>query len=872
MSLLVRSPFARLIFSSVILCFTFAANSNPAVAQTGNSGKVQGQVLDPSGALVPGATVEISNPVSGYKQSTQSDESGQYTFTNVPFNNYHLAATKSGFRSAAIDLRIRSTVTVTGNISLQIESSSQTVTVEAGGIDLVENEPSAHTDIDRNLYSKLPTESVNAPLSSLVTLSTPGIAADSNGLFHPLGEHADASFSIDGQPISDQQSRVFSNQLPVNAVESMEIINGVVPAEYGDKPSLIIRTTTRSGLNSSLHGSLDGGYGSFGTSNTDFSLGFGNKRFGNFISLDGVNSGRYLDTPEFQALHAHGNGQNLFDRIDFQPTAADSLHLNLGLSRSWFQTPNQYDQQALGQDQRAKILSYNTSLVWTHLFGSNTILSVNPYIRQDQFHYYPSADPFQDQTATLSQSRRLQNVGLRTDLSYSKGIHNIKGGVEVYHTFLTEGFATGITDPAFNPVCLDASGAPITDPTVLDPACNGAGLQPNPNFVSGLLPLDLTRGGSVFEFHGHTDIKQVAGYLQDNISWRNWTFMTGLRVETYNGLTSRSQVQPRLGASYLIKPTHTVLRLGYARLMPTPYNENLIISSSTANILGAAGDFKIHPATRNQFNAGVEQGVGKFLVVNAEYFWKYTSGDYDFDVIFNTPVTFPIQWKKSKIDGLGIKITMPPYHGFSAYSVLGHTRSRFFGPETGGLFFNNQDVIDAAVFRIDHDQAFQQTTHLQYQPKPTGPWLGFNWRYESGLVAGSVPFSTDPDPSVPVDLTGLTADQQAQLELTCGGVRATLTSPLSSCAGGQLSSPLVSIPTPGTENDDKNPPRVAPRNLFDLAAGWDNVFKKDKLKTNLTFTVLNVTDKVALYNFLSTFSGTHFVPPRSYTAQVSFNF
>jgi Carboxypeptidase regulatory-like domain len=860
----------RLALAFLSAAFLFCLTTLALAQGAGSSGTISGKVLDPSGAVVPGATVTIANPVSGYNATVQSDSNGQYVFRNVPFNNYHMTATHTGFKAAVQDVIVRSAVPVSSDLSLSI-SSSETVTVEESA-DLVENVPTAHTDIDRQLYDKLPTESVNAPLSSLVTLSTPGIAADSNGLFHPLGEHADASFSVDGQPISDQQSRVFSNQLPVNAVESMEIINGVVPPEYGDKPSLIIRTTTRSGLNSPPHGSISASYGSFGTEDSNIALGLGNKTFGNFAAIDGVNSGRYLDSPEFQPIHDHGNGENLFDRIDYQPTQADSIHLNLGLSRSWFQTPNQYDQQALGQDQRAKILSYNTSLVWTHMFGASTLLSVNPYLRQDQFHYYPSADPFHDQTATLSQSRRLQNAGLRTDLSYSKGIHNLKGGIEFYHTFLTEGFQTGITDPTFNPVCLDSDGAPIVDPTVLNPACTGPNQQVNPNFVPGLLSLDLTRGGSLFQFHGHTDVKQLAGYLQDNITWRNWTFLVGARAETYHALTSRSQFEPRVGVSYLIKPTSTVLRLGYARLMPTPYNENLIVSSTTGTLLGAAGDFKIRPATRNQYNAGFQQGFAKYLVVDAEYFWKYTQGDYDFDVIFNTPVTFPIQWKKSKIDGFGIKVSMPVYHGLSAYSVLGHTRSRFFGPEVGGLFFNNANVIDATVFRIDHDQAFEQTTHLQYQPKTNGPWLGFNWRYESGLVAGSVPFSNNPDPSAPVDLTGLTADQQAQLELTCSGVRATLTSPFSNCPGGSLTSPLVQIPAPGTENDDKNPPRVDPRHMFDLALGWDNLLRKDRYKTNLTFTVLNLTNKYALYNFLSTFSGTHFVPPRTYTAQLTFEF
>ena len=109
--------------------------------------------------------------------------------------------------------------------SLAVGAAATSVTVEAGA-DLVETDPEIHTDVDRNLFDKLPLESQSSSLSSLVTLATPGVAADSNGLFHGLGDHASNSFSIDGQPITDQQSKVFSNQLPIDAVQSMEVIEG----------------------------------------------------------------------------------------------------------------------------------------------------------------------------------------------------------------------------------------------------------------------------------------------------------------------------------------------------------------------------------------------------------------------------------------------------------------------------------------------------------------------------------------------------------------------------------------------------------------------------------------------------------------------
>jgi hypothetical protein len=194
-------------------------------------------------------------------------------------------------------------------------------------------------------------------------------------------------------------------------------------------------------------------------------------------------------------------------------------------------------------------------------------------------------------------------------------------------------------------------------------------------------------------------------------------------------------------------------------------------------------------------------------------------------------------------------------------------QARFFTPQIGGA-----GAVPASIgaFRIDHDEKFNETTHLQYQIGKRGPWVGFNWRYDSGLVAGAVPFATDS--TTPVDLTGLTADQQIQAGLFCGSVFPTLASPLTSCAPSQFGSTRVSIPAPGTENDDHNPPRIAPRSLFDLAVGHDNLFHGDRYKWSLQGSVINLTNKTALYNFLSTFTGTHFVTPRSYSAELGFHF
>src|SRR5262249_6152888 len=152
-------------------------------------------------------------------------------------------------------------------------------------------------------------------------------------------------------------------------------------------------------------------------------LGVGSAHWGSFTALSAGASGRFLDTPEFVPLHDHGNSQSIFERLDAQPNETDTFHLNLSAARSWFQTPNTFDSQDLGQDQRSQIRSFNIAPGWTHLISPSALFTFNPFIRFDRSQYFPSANPLSDFPATLSQSRYLTNAGFRTDLSYSRGMH-----------------------------------------------------------------------------------------------------------------------------------------------------------------------------------------------------------------------------------------------------------------------------------------------------------------------------------------------------------------------------------------------------------------------------------------------------------------
>ncbi|MCA1623572.1 MAG: hypothetical protein LC778_07155 [Acidobacteria bacterium] len=301
------------------------------------------------------------------------------------------------------------------------------------------------------------------------------------------------------------------------------------------------------------------------------------------------------------------------------------------------------------------------------------------------------------------------------------------------------------------------------------------------------------------------------------------TTNVGLRFDNYRGIVKGVGVQPRIGFSYLIDRTKTILRASFARTMETPYNENLILSSAPSElrgqggILGATTDDPLRIGRRNQYNVGLQQQIGKYILFDADYFWKYTDNAYDFNVILNTPITFPIAWAQSKLDGLSLRVNLANFKNLSAFYVAGTSRARFFPPETGGLFF--LDEIPSGVFRIDHEQKFQHSFQAQYQLarlKGIAPYFLFGWKYDSGLVAG--------EPMTYEDALRLTPNQQAQIGLFCGNQTATRFSPISSCNSTPRGALRVRIPV-GEENDDHNPIRITPRHIFNVGIGTDNLLR-----------------------------------------------
>jgi hypothetical protein len=339
------------------------------------------------------------------------------------------------------------------------------------------------------------------------------------------------------------------------------------------------------------------------------------------------------------------------------------------------------------------------------------------------------------------------------------------------------------------------------------------------------VPYDLTRGGTLFHFRDTGKVNEFAFYGQDSFTVGRFTFNYGLRLDQYNGLSEKTGIEPRGGASYLLKQTGH----GAARGI-LAHHGNAVQREPAALQRLRRGRARHQRVRRLRFRAaaaGAAQSIQhRFPAARRQIppagrrvFLEVHRHAYDFDVLFDTPITFPISWRKSKLDGVaGARFhhQLPrfpglPEHGAHARALLRTGRRRPDFQLAGGR--GRLPHRPRRGLRADHESALSIAQ--------VGPWIDFTWRFDSGLVAGSVP-----------DLAAalaLTADEQAAMGFYCGNDYATIVNRITSCTGTYGATRLV-IPPAGTENDDHNPPRIAPHSILDLGIGDDNVLHTEKVK------------------------------------------
>lgn len=784
----------------------------PAFSVAQGTTAIKGAVQDEQRASVPGATVTTRHAASGLERFVISNADGSFELANLPLGTYDLTVEMPGFRALQQRIEARTAVAIHVDATLRLAPFTDTVQVMP-----VQSAVEAASAGTRHAVSITRIERMPVAVSSrgieAVLVAFPGFAQNANGAIHPRGAHNQMTFLVDGLAISDQLTGAFANSLDVAVVQTAELLTGNIPAEFGSKVSGVAILNSRSGRGTGrpVTGSLSVAGGGFRTAQGSAQLGGERGRYGYFASVSAFRTDRFLDQVSLDNLHNRGHYGRGFGRVDVALSDRTQLRAHVMGGSSRFELANQRSQSAAGQDQRQRLDDLSVWTTVAHTLDTASTFEATAGYRTTGALLLPSAG---DTPVTASQDRQLSTVTLSSRYNHSAGPHLFRAGLDFQQFPVAERFSMALTSSSFN-----------------EPG--------TPGYNDALLPYDLTRGGSFFNFEASQTGAQASAFAQSTLSFGQLSLNLGLRHDEYRFLVNGRQLQPRLGMSYAFNDGEIVLRASYNRNYQTPPNENLLLSNSEVASLLAPASVRdalgsayrpIQPERQDVYEAGAQFSVGNVVTVDAAAYRKFSRDQQDNNNFFDTGIIFPTTLSSIEVIGAETRVTVLPRRGISGSLSATTGRAISSPPFTGGLFLGQDavDLLSAGPFAIDHDQRLGIQGQLTVDPAGAW-WAGGSVRYDSGLV------SNPSDPAV------VAADPDFSDLL-----------PYVNLAG--------------------DVPRVRPRTIVDAAAGFDLKDARGRKTWSAQVQLTNLTNRTALYNFQSVFVGTRLISPRTLSIRAARNF
>ncbi len=757
----------------------------PLFAQS-NTGELRLKVLDPS-SLGLRSSVSLVSEANHYRESLQTDDGGNLTIKRLPFGVYRLEVRHAGFAPASETVEIRSAAPTEKQVKLGLVPLNTTIEVKENGTLIDPHRPGTVNQIGSETIENRTTSLPGRSMQDLVN-TQPGWLYEGNAVLHPRGSEYQTQFVVDGVPLTDNRSPASGTEIEADNVQSMSVYTAGIPAEYGRKMGGVVEVNTARDTREGFHGQVVLSGGSFDTAGGYTMLQYfqGKNTFG--ISADGAMSGRYLSPPVPENYTNNGTLGDFsanYER-DFDPRNRLSLMFRHALAR--YDVPNEQVQQAAGQRQNGDIFENMGVASYQHIFSSNVVGGVWGMVRDASNSL---SSNLLSTPIIVFQNNNFTEGYFKATISVHRGNQEWKAGVESDNIFLHEHFADVITDPSqFDP------GTP-------------------------------TR----FSFLGNRPDLEQSAFVQDLIRLGNWTISAGLRWDHYQLIVNQNAVSPRLGVARYFAKADLLLHASYDRVFQTPSFENILLASSPSVVVLNPDVLRlpVEPSHGNYYEVGLTKGFLGQFTLDVNYYRRNVNNFADDNLLLNTPVSFPIAFRKANIYGAEGKLNIPRWghlSGFVSYSYM--VGSAYF-PVTGGVFLG-QAATDALTqlggrFWVSQDQRNTVRTRFRYQFLPR-LWGAFGAEYGSGL---------------PVDFDG--TYEQALAEY------------------GQQVIDRV--------NFERY--RVRPSLSLDASLGAD-IWKKDNLAMRLQFDAANLNNRLNLINFAGLFSGNSVAPPRSFAVRFSTNF
>jgi hypothetical protein len=667
-----------------------------------NVGTVVGMVKDSQGLAVPGATVMLGNRVSQTKQEAVADDTGRFTFANVPYGTYVLTASLSGFAPVEQVVDVRSTVALVRDVELRVGGLTQTVNVAADSL-LESSSVGSRLGLGASLIDQLPTATPSKQIGSML-LSVPGFIPSQNGRIHVRGSHGQIQYVVDGVSMTDEFSEAFANPLDPQYVKSAAVMTGGIPAEYGNKLAAVVDITSRSGLDAprKVSGTATLNAGRFGAFDGGLTIGGrAGSRVGYFLSSGGNRTDRYLDPPSIHNLHNSGHAGRFTGKLEFRPSDADFVRAIVSTNASRFGVPNRPVAEAAGVDGSQHLTDNSQTVTWLRQLNDAASLDVIAYRRVAG----ADLDLATGVPLAATQERTLNHQGGSAALSYTRGEHRLKAGIQLDRNPVSERFSVRA-----NGAAIDAS-AELFDPR---------------------------QGGAPFSFDGRKTGSNVGVFVQDTWSpLSDVSVSIGARFDRYQLLITESAISPRVGVAYHIHRTETVLRASYSRLFMPPFSENLLLSSSAearafSPNRDVGGGIDVRSERQHAYEIGVQQALGGRARLDVSYYRKDIRNVADVDQFRDTTVTFPISVARGRARGVEARLDVPLVRGVNGYVSVSRASMINIAPLSGGLLLGAL-LEPGEEFFADHDQTWQSQFGISYEHPSRLLFASFTARYDSGI-------------------------------------------------------------------------------------------------------------------------------------------
>jgi len=757
----------------------------PLFAQS-NVGELHLKVTDPAGLGLKSG-VELVSEANHYRQSFLTDDAGDLVVKRLPFGMYDLEVQHATFAPASQSIEIRSATPATQLVKLGLVPIETTIEVKESDTLVDPHRVGTINQIGSETIADRTTSLPGRSLQDLVN-SQPGWLYEGNAVLHPRGSEYQTQFVLDGIPLTDNRSPGYGPEIEADSVQSMSVYTAGIPAEYGRKMGGVVEVSSAHDTRAGFHGEVVLSGGSFDTASgyTMLQYLWGKNLFG--ISASGAMTSRYLSPPVPENYTNNGTTGDFSASYERDFTPSDRLSLMFRHELARYNIPNEQVQQSAGQQQSGNNFENMGIVSYQHVFSPNVVANLGGMVRDNSNGL---SSNLLSTPIIAFQSNYFTEGYFKGTVSIHRGNQEWKAGVESDNIFLHERFADVITDPSqFDP------GTPTT-----------------------------------FSFVGNRPDLEQSAFVQDLIRLGNWTVSAGVRWDHYQLIVNQNVVSPRLGVSRYFASHELLVHVAYDRVFQTPSFENILLASSPDVVVLNPNVLRlpVEPSHGNYYEAGMTKGFMGKISLDVNGYFRAMNNFADDDLLLNTPVSFPIAFRKARIYGAEGKVNLPRWghlSGFVSYSYM--VGSAYF-PVTGGLFLG-QSATNALTdlsgrFWVSQDQRNTVRTRFRYQFLPR-LWGAVGAEYGSGL---------------PVDFDGTYEEALAQY--------------------GQAVIDRVNF-----YRD-----RVRPSLSVDASVGAD-VWKKDNVAVRMQFDAQNLNNRLNLINFAGLFSGNAIAPPRSYAVRLQANF